>query len=96
MTDVCKTTFSTTFNYYYTEQLSYEQARIFCAETILTNIVKLTERMKLTPVQIKTLDEYIQNKILPYMIKKYPLTGETDVNKALEKAVEEVNSFNEL
>lgn len=50
--------------------------------------------MKLTPTQIKTLDEYIQNKILPYMIKKYPLTGETDVNKALEQAVEEVNSFN--
>jgi hypothetical protein len=30
------------------------------------------------------------------MLKKYPLTGETDVNKALENVVEEINSFDEL
>jgi hypothetical protein len=39
--------------------------------------------MKLTSNQVKILDEYLQNKILPYMLKKYPLTGETDINKAL-------------
>lgn len=50
--------------------------------------------MKLTSSQVKILDEYIQFKILPYMQKKYPLTGETDINKALESVVEEINSFN--
>jgi len=38
----------------------------------------------------------MQKKILPYMEKKYPLTEETDVNKALEKVVEEMNNLDQL
>ena len=30
------------------------------------------------------LDKHIQEKVLPYMAKKYPLTAETDINKTLE------------
>lgn len=30
------------------------------------------------------------------MVKKYPLTGQTDTNKAFENVVEEINSFDQL
>ena len=84
MTTVCKNTFSTTFNYYLTEQLNYEQARSFCSESILHNLIRLAEKVNLKSSDIKMLDKHIQEKVLPYMAKKYPLTAETDINKTLE------------
>ena len=33
MTDVCIATFSTSFHYYLTEQLTFEQTKVFCSET---------------------------------------------------------------
>jgi hypothetical protein len=38
----------------------------------------------------------MQKKILPYLEKKYPLTEETDVNKALKRVVEEINHLDLL
>ena len=84
MTTVCKNTFSTTFNYYLTEQLNYEQTRSFCSESILHNLIRLAEKVNLKSSDIKMLDKHIQEKVLPYMAKKYPLTAETDINKTLE------------
>ena len=48
MTDVCIATFSTSFHYYLTEQLTFEQTKVFCSENILRNMLQFTERFRLT------------------------------------------------
>jgi len=39
--------------------MNYEQAKIFCSEGILRNIVLLTKKYRLTKDQIKVIDDHI-------------------------------------
>jgi hypothetical protein len=76
--------------------MTYEQVRIFCSEGIIKNILRMTEVHGLSPAQIQLLDRHMDEKIIPYLEKKYPLTEESVVNKALANAVEEVNNIDAL
>lgn len=96
ITEVCSKVFSTAFNYYAGEKMTYEQVRIFCSEGIVKNVLRMTEVHGLTPAQIQLLDRHMDEKIIPYLEKKYPLTEESVVNKALANAVEEVNNIDAL
>lgn len=42
VTDVCSKVFSVAFNFYIKDELNYSQAKVFCSEGILKNIVLLT------------------------------------------------------
>jgi len=46
-TEICNAAFSSAFNFYVNEQMTFEQAKVFCAETIFENILRLSERYKL-------------------------------------------------
>lgn len=70
--------------------MSYEYAKIFCSEGILRNITLLTNKYRLNERQIRMIDEHIEEKIVPYMKKKYPMTESTDVNKAIDQSVKPI------
>jgi len=42
------------------------------------------------------IDRHLSGNILPYLQKKYPLTTTFDVNKALEKQLEQTNNMDLL
>ena len=63
--------------------MTFDQAKIFSSETILGNILRLTEKYKLGEDQVSAIDNHLKNNVLEYMAKKYPLTLSADVNKAL-------------
>ena len=64
--------------------MSYEYTKIFCSEGILRNIVLLTKKFELTERQMQIINKHIENSIVPYMKKKYPMTESTDVNKTID------------
>lgn len=72
--------------------MSYEHTKIFCSEGILRNIVLLTNKFKLTERQIRLIDDHIEQKIVPYMKKKYPMTESTDVNKTIDENVKPIDN----
>jgi|688.fasta_scaffold683915_2 hypothetical protein len=63
--------------------MSYDQAKIYCSENILTNIVQLNESYNLSSQEIRLIDDHIENGIAPYLLSKYPMTETQIVNKAL-------------
>ena len=76
--------------------MTFEQVKVFGSESILRNILKLTERFKLTSAELEIINNHIGEKILDYLQKKYPLTQSNDVNKALEKEVKESDNLDLL
>ena len=42
VTNVCVAAFSSSFHFYETNQITFEQSKIFSSETILGNILRLT------------------------------------------------------
>lgn len=42
------------------------------------------------------IDRHLSENILPYLQRKYPLTASSDVNKALEKQLEQTNNLDLL
>jgi hypothetical protein len=59
-------------------------------------MLKLTERFRLSDKEVENLNSHIGTKVLEYLQKKYPLTQSNDVNKALEKEVQETNHLDIL
>lgn len=76
--------------------MNFEQAKIFCSENIIKNLVVLNERHHLNNREFQQLDSYIQHKILHYIRKKYPQKQSTEVNKKLEELVDEVDNIEAL
>jgi hypothetical protein len=92
ITDVCNSVFSSAFHSLSKDAMSYEHTKIFCSEGILRNIVMLTSRYRLTERQVRLIDDHIEQKIVPYMKKKYPMTESTDVNKAIDESVKPIDN----
>jgi len=63
--------------------MTFEQAKIFCSETILANLLRFTEKYKLNEQQLEMINRHLSSKVFEYLQRKYPLTMGTDVNKAL-------------
>lgn len=63
--------------------MSYDQAKIYCSENIISNIIRLNENYHLTSEEIKDIDEHIEDGVTTYLLTKYPMTETQVVNKAL-------------
>lgn len=74
ITEVCNKVISCAFNLMSTDQLSYEQTKICCSEGILRNIVLLVKKYILSKEQIKIINHHIEQNIIKYLKRKYPMT----------------------
>jgi hypothetical protein len=63
--------------------MSYEQAKIYCSENIFKNIVRLSEKYRLSDKELKLIDDHIKDGVLKYLATKYPQTDSTLANKKL-------------
>lgn len=78
------------------DQLSYEQTKVCCSEGILRNIVLLVEKHRLPKEQIKIINHHIEQNIVKYLKRKYPMTESNDINKALDEAVKPIDKTEAL
>lgn len=92
MTDVCSNVFSSAFHSLSKDNMTYEHTKTFCSEGILKNILLLTRRYHLSERQMNIINEHIEERIVPYMQKKYPLTESSDVNKAIDEKVKPIDN----
>jgi hypothetical protein len=92
VTDVCNNVFSSAFHSLSKDDMTYEYAKIFCSEGILKNIVHLTKKYHLSERQMKLINQHIEERIVPYMQRKYPLTESSDVNKAIDEKVKPIDN----
>jgi hypothetical protein len=46
--------------------------------------------------QIADIDKFLQTKVIPYLQKKYPLTEETVINRALEARLQKIDNLENL
>lgn len=74
ITEVCNKVISSAFNLMSTDQLSYEQTKVCCSEGILRNIVILIKKHRLSKEQIKIINHHIEQNIVKYLKRKYPMT----------------------
>jgi hypothetical protein len=63
--------------------MSFEQAKIYCSENLFKNIVRLSEKYRLSDLELELIDNHIKKGVLNYLAAKYPLTDSTIVNKKL-------------
>jgi hypothetical protein len=54
--------------------MSFEQAKIYCSENIFKNIVRLSEKYRLSDLELELIDNHIKKGVLNYLAAKYPLT----------------------
>ena len=85
MTLLCKRVWSSCFNSYSKEELTFENMKIYASEQILRNLVRLFENCQLKKNDLKTISHHLQNNILTYMWHKYPMTLSQEVNRALNR-----------
>ncbi len=52
----------------------------------------LVEKCEITAEELKMIDSLLKEKVLPYSKAKYPLTGESEVNKALKNSVKSIDN----
>lgn len=65
--------FSVAFRSFKEQKLSVDQAKIFCSENILKNLVNLNNFHPLSSAMLEMIDCVIKLSIVPYMKKKYPI-----------------------
>ena len=62
----------------------------------MSNLLRLTEKYSLKEEHMAAINKHLSSKILEYLQKKYPLTQGSDVNKALEKELQQTNNLDLL
>jgi hypothetical protein len=85
-------TFSVAFHRYSKGEMSFEQIKIYCSSNILRNMAWINEKIDLRGGDLELLEEEM-SRLLGYLQLKYPLTESTEINKALEVGVEEVDNM---
>lgn len=93
---VVKTISSASFHYFSKNEMSFEQAKVYCSENIFKNIVNLNKSYSLSSKEFETIDNHIKTGVLNYLATKYPLTDSTDINKKLEEIVHEVDNIESI
>lgn len=91
ITEVCNNVLSSAFNSFTSDRMTYEQTKIFCSQEILKNIYSLSKEWKLTQSQMELINEHIEEKIVPYMQKKYPLTESIEINKTVDSKIKKID-----
>ena len=74
MGEVFKQTFALGFHYLSQEKVSIADAKIFICENIIKNIVNFNKKHPLTKQNLKEIDNFIKEKILPFFKTKYPIS----------------------
>ena len=84
---------STTFNYYINEDMSFQQAKVYCCQQILKNISSFAEKHEISSTVLSDLDKIMKKKVMPYLAQKYPLSETLNVNRSLNRVVKEINNM---
>jgi hypothetical protein len=84
------------FNYLSHNEMSFEQAKIYCSENILKNIVKLSQKVTLTKQHFEVIDAHLKTKVIDSLFLKYPINDEVKVNKRLDEKIREVDNIESL
>lgn len=72
--------------------MTFQQTKIYCSANILRNLLNLADKLELTPTTLSILEQEM-TRLLRYLQLKYPLVDSTQVNKALEGAVQEIDNM---
>jgi len=79
MKSVC----SASFNYCSKNEMTFEQAKVYCSENILKNLALLGSNKSLTHKDFAVIDSHIQGNGINYLMTKYPKTDSKDLNTKL-------------
>lgn len=95
MTALTREVWSRGFHYYSTDQFSLEHAKTYCSEQILRNLGRLAGRFHLGGDHFAAINSHCQ-KVLEYMLSKYPMTLSQDVNRSVNSAIREIDNTDQL
>ena len=90
--ELCAEILSVAFHYLTEKKMNYEQMKAFASESFLRNLVILADNAELTSNDVQFIDSTMKEKILPYLITKYPLTVEKEINKKLQSSVKSIDN----
>jgi hypothetical protein len=96
ISEVVKATFSSAFNSYSRNEMTFEQTKIYCSENVFKNIARLSTQYRLSESEMEAVDKHIKKGVLEYLAAKYPLSDSSVVNKKMEEAVKEVDNIEAL
>jgi hypothetical protein len=74
------------------KKVEESQMKAFVCENFLRNLIFFAEKCTITVEEIQMIDTLLKEKVLPYSKAKYPLTAESEVNKALKKSVKSIDN----
>ena len=92
LTSLCTVVWSKGFQFYSTNQLSFENTKVYCSQQMLQNLIKLSEAYKLQPYHFQQINDHLQQNVLEYMLSKYPMTSAQHINRNLNNAIREVDN----
>lgn len=72
--------------------MNYDQMKAFASESFLRNLVILADHSDLTSKDMEFIETKMKDKIFPYLITKYPLTVEKEINKKLQASVKSIDN----
>ena len=96
MGEVCRKVMSTSFHHFINENMTFDQAKIYCCEEILRKISEHADTNELNAKFFKKIDDIMKDKIMPYLALKYPLNNTQNANRALNKVIKEINNMEML
>jgi hypothetical protein len=76
--------------------MSYDQAKIYCSENMIRNIIRLNSAYSLNSKEVQWIDEHIEEGVTAYLLAKYPMTETQVVNNALESEIKEIDNIEAL
>lgn len=71
-----KRVFSCGFNLFQKEKLNLKQAKAYCSENILYHVIELIRRNNFDSEEIESINEFINQELLSYLLLKYPISDE--------------------
>ena len=83
---------STGFRLYEKGQLDSKTVNTFCSENIIRHILTLAEKNELSHQDFSFINKLLAGKLLPYFLKKYPLSQESQTNLSFSKKVTDINN----
>ena len=85
----CRDVFSMGFSMFQRGELDHKKVNAFCAENLIRHILSLGETNHLTPSDLTLINELLEKKLLPYFLKKYPLSEESASSLSFAKKIVE-------
>jgi hypothetical protein len=96
MTNLCQVVWSRAFYYYSTNQLSFENTKIYSSQQILQNLARLCEKYNLQAKDFRVIDNHLEGNVLEYMLSKYPMTLCQEVSRNLNNSIREIDDTDNI